>query len=71
MVRLSKNDIINLHNMIKRGTFTGLEEAEVAVYLSEKLKVMMAEQIAQEKVYGSNVPQPNQQCSDDCLGSAD
>lgn len=37
----TKNDFINLHHLLQRATFNGLEEAEVAVVLSHKIKAVL------------------------------
>ncbi len=55
MVRLNKNDIQNIYNLLKRGTFNGLEEAQVAAHLSYKLQAM-----AQELENGSDLPSVDQ-----------
>lgn len=48
---LTKVDLVNIHNLLQRARFNGLEEAEVAVVLSQKIKVMLN---------GGNVPNPTQ-----------
>jgi hypothetical protein len=62
-LRLNKNDLQNLFNLLKRGKFDGLEEAEVAVHLSFKLKAM-----AQELENGSDLPSVDQPSAESSLG---
>lgn len=40
----TRNDLTNLKLLIARGTFHGLEEAEVAVYLDRKIDAALKQQ---------------------------
>jgi hypothetical protein len=46
------NDLINFQQLIKRGNYQGLEEAEVAVYLDRKIKAVL--KAKQEEVNGDS-----------------
>lgn len=37
----NKADLVNLHNLLQRATFKGLEEAEIAIVLSHKIKAAL------------------------------
>lgn len=38
---LTQTDLINILNLLQRGRYNGLEEAEVAVVLSQKIKGLL------------------------------
>ncbi len=57
----TRTDLVNLHNLIVRSKFNGLEEAEVAVYLSQKIKQQVAYfDLPKEVADGGNVQRLDQ-----------
>lgn len=59
---LTRNDILNLKNLLNRANYAGVEEAEVAVSLNNKLTRMLNKQFTEE-VNGRNIPNNDQPSS--------
>lgn len=61
----TRTDLINLHNLLSRSTFTGLEEAEVGVYLSHKIKQeLQVFELPKVISDGSDLQRPNKSSPD-------
>lgn len=63
----NRNDLINIQNLLKRATFTGLEEAQVAVVLNNKI-VTQLNKLFVEEANGRNVQNNDQPSPASSLG---